>query len=101
MGLHLIILNDPKYAYEMLELKGKLYSRRPNLVMAGEMVGWDKSPVLIDANETWSTHRKHFGSFMGTPTQVEEYEPVLKEEVQILLDRLVKAPENHIDLFKS
>lgn len=85
----------------MLDLKGKLYSRRPTLIMAGEMVGWDKSPVLIEANEAWATHRKHFGGFMGTPTQVEEYEPILKEEVKTLLDRLVKAPENHIDLFQS
>lgn len=101
MGLHLIIVNDLKCAYEMLEGKGKLYSNRPTLVMAGELVGWDQSPVLIESNDTWATHRKHFASFMGTAAKVEEYEPILKEEIKTHLNRLVKTPENHIDLFQS
>lgn len=52
LGTHIIILNEFKYAYEMLEAKGKLYSNRPSLMMAGDLVGWGEGPALIQANET-------------------------------------------------
>lgn len=85
----------------MLEAKGQLYSNRPTLMMAGKMVGWDQSPVLIQSNETWSEYRRLMADFMGTNDKVGKYEDTLKEEVKDLLARIVNTPQDHFSHFQA
>ncbi|GJJ15253.1 hypothetical protein Clacol_009529 [Clathrus columnatus] len=101
LGNHLVILNDPKYATEMLDSKSRLYSGRPSLVMGGQMVGWDESPGLCPFNDTWTEYRKLMANFLGTRSKVEKFEHVIHEEVKELLTRFMSTPNEYHDHFES
>ncbi|KIJ42237.1 hypothetical protein M422DRAFT_171280 [Sphaerobolus stellatus SS14] len=46
MGSSVIILNSAEIAHEILFKKSNIYSERPHLTMAGELVGWNNTIVL-------------------------------------------------------
>jgi hypothetical protein len=91
-GTHIVVVNSPKVAFEMLEKKGRLYSDRPTLVMAGRLVGWEDAPALIGFNETWSEYRRRMAQFMGTRSKIEKFDFVLKDQTNVLLDALRTSP---------
>lgn len=76
----------------MLDKKSRLYSDRPTLMMAGQLVGWDEGPALIPLCDTWSEYRKLFSQFMGTRNKVEAFNDVLQEEADTLLKHILRNP---------
>ncbi|GJJ06932.1 hypothetical protein Clacol_001128 [Clathrus columnatus] len=101
LGNHIVILNDPKYAAEMLDSKGRLYSGRPSFVMSGQMVGWDESPALMPLSDTWVEYRKLMANFLGTRSKVENFEYIIHEEVKELLTRFMSIPNEYRDHFEN
>lgn len=97
LGKSIVVLNDVNYAFDMLDKKSRLYSDRPTLVMAGQLVGWDEGPALIPFCDTWSEYRKHFSQFMGTRQKVEAFDDVFQEEANALLNRMLKNPAEWIE----
>ncbi|TFK43947.1 cytochrome P450 [Crucibulum laeve] len=97
LGNSIVILNDSKYALDMLDKKSRIYSDRPTLTMAGTLVGWDEGPALIPFCDTWSEYRRLFAQFMGTHSKVYEFEEVLQDENNIFLKRLLANPNNWVD----
>lgn len=43
---NVIIINSRKVAVDLLEKRSAIYSDRPRLIMAGELVGWNKGVTL-------------------------------------------------------
>ncbi|GJJ15250.1 hypothetical protein Clacol_009526 [Clathrus columnatus] len=101
LGNHLIILNDAKYATEMLDSKSRLYSGRPSFIMSGQMVGWGEGPALIQFNDTWAEYRKLMANFIGTHSKVEDFEYVIHEEVKELLTRFMSMPNEYLNHFEK
>jgi len=101
LGTHLVVLNDPKYAIEMLDKKGRLYSDRPLLMMAGRLVGWDEGPALIGFNDTWGEYRRLMASFMGTKSKIAEFTDILQSEAEELVRRMVAAPQDFVSHAKK
>ncbi|GJJ10296.1 hypothetical protein Clacol_004522 [Clathrus columnatus] len=101
LGTHYIIINDPQYAVELLDKKGKIYSDRPRLMMAGEIIGWGDSPPLCQLSETWSEYRRLLASFIGSRSKVEQFSDVLQRETNELLKRMLDNPINFVDHFRS
>ncbi|KAJ7639260.1 cytochrome P450 [Roridomyces roridus] len=94
-GRHIIVLNDLQYAADMLEKKSRIYSNRPNLVMGGNLVGWDQGPALIQFGKTWSQYRRLIAQFLGTRLRVEtSYNHVLEESTHSLLNSLLQTPNS-------
>jgi hypothetical protein len=93
LGTHIVVINSHKVAFEMLEKKGKLYSERPTLMMAGRLVGWEEGPALIGFNETWSEYRRLMAQFMGTRNKIDKFDFVLKDQANVLLDALRTSPQ--------
>ncbi|KIJ55030.1 hypothetical protein M422DRAFT_24891 [Sphaerobolus stellatus SS14] len=89
LGLNFVILNESKYAVEMLEKKGKIYSDRPRFMMAGELVGWSESPALSQAGPTWAEHRKQMAAFMGSRQKIEAFSDILQKETGVVLKKLL------------
>ncbi|KAF8989705.1 cytochrome P450 [Cyathus striatus] len=97
LGSSIIILNDPKYATEMLDKKSKIYSDRPKLVMAGELVGWVDGPALIPFCQTWTEYRRHFSQFMGTRGKIDAFAGIIQEETNEFLKSLLEIPKSWVE----
>ncbi|KAF9489406.1 cytochrome P450 [Pleurotus eryngii] len=97
LGKHIMILNDPKYAVDMLDKKSKIYSDRPQLIMAGDLVGWGAGPALIPFGKTWSEYRKLFAGFMGTRAKVDAFDDILNEETHRFLKSVVGKPDKWVE----
>ncbi|THU98501.1 cytochrome P450 [Dendrothele bispora CBS 962.96] len=97
LGKHIIVLNDPKYATEMLDKKSRIYSDRPTLVMAGQLVGWDKGPALIPFSQQWSEYRRLFAQLMGTRSKIDDFNDLFHEETHTFLRNLLETPNSWLD----
>lgn len=93
LGNSIIVLNRAQDALNMLDKKSRLYSDRPTLMMAGRLVGWDAGPALIPMCDTWSEFRRLFAQFMGSRAKVEAFHDVLQSETDLLLRRVLAAPD--------
>ncbi|KAI0723229.1 cytochrome P450 [Earliella scabrosa] len=101
LGQSIVILNDPKYAVEMLDKKGLLYSDRPKLVMGGQMVGWEEAPVLSPFCDRWAEYRRLMSQFMGTKAKIDELNHVLQEETNVLLKQIIADPHDWVEHVRS
>lgn len=93
MGQHAIILNDPELAFALLERKGSIYSDRPSMFMANELVGWKDSLPLSPLNDRHKTMRTMFAKAIGTRAQLEKYVPMEEAETQKFIRRVIDEPE--------
>ncbi|KIJ56796.1 hypothetical protein M422DRAFT_57427 [Sphaerobolus stellatus SS14] len=101
LGTHLVILNDPKYAEEMLDKKGRLYSERPRLMMTGELLGWGEGPALINFNSTWSEYRRLMALFMGSRNRVAAFNGLFQKGAHELVRRMLSGPPNMLTIVQS
>ncbi|KAK0215676.1 cytochrome P450 [Armillaria fumosa] len=92
MGKHMMIVNDAKILAE-LDRKGAIYSDRPRLEMAGELVGYANTIVLIRYNSRFRNCRKHISKMMGTISSIQKYLPVQEHETRRHLKRILTDPE--------
>ncbi|KIK55877.1 hypothetical protein GYMLUDRAFT_174981 [Collybiopsis luxurians FD-317 M1] len=95
IGQHMIILNDPQLAIDILDKKSRIYSDRPKLTMAS-LVGWDKGPALIPPGSRWSEYRRLFVQYLGTRSRVAEFHNILQEGVEEFLNQMFKEPEQWV-----
>lgn len=93
LGRSIIILNDAKYAFDMLAKKSRNYSDRPKLMMAGQLVGWGEGPALIPFSETWLEYRRLFSQFIGSRSKVEGFQTVLQDETRSYINSIRDNPE--------
>ncbi|KAH9841049.1 cytochrome P450 [Rhodofomes roseus] len=97
LGQSIIVLNDARYAIDMLDRKGALYSDRPTLVMCGELIGWDEGPALSQFGDRWAEYRRFFSQFMGTKAKVEAFSHTLHEETNAFLKHLLAEPRKWVE----
>ena len=97
LGQNIIILNDARYAVDLFDKKGALYSDRPTLIMAGHVIGWDEGPGLCQMGERWTEYRRLFSQFMGTKAKVEPYDPVIQAETNVFLKNLLVDPQEWVE----
>ncbi|KAF8999613.1 cytochrome P450 [Cyathus striatus] len=106
-GKSMIILNDSDTALEMLEKKGKIYSDRPTLVLAGEIIGWDEGPALIpfDRNGKFSEFRRYYNQYIGSRGKVvESFSDMIHAGAQGFVKRLLETPNNwsrHVKMYAA
>lgn len=93
MGRSIFIINDAKYAFDMLAMKSRCFGDRPKFVMGGQLVGWDECPALIPFSETWLEYRRLFSQFMGTKSKVGALQNVLHDETRGYIDSIFKDPQ--------
>ncbi len=89
---HFIMLNSAKVAFDLLEKRSAIYSSRPRLVMAGELVGRDKSLLFLPYGERLRTTRRLIHSFLRADVANRHW-PLQERGVLKLLQRLKESPE--------
>ncbi|KAL4064159.1 cytochrome P450 [Scleroderma yunnanense] len=92
-GKHIIVLNSPRLAIDMLDRKGSKYSDRPSVPMAGELVGGKLMSVFLPYGHRFRESRKLFQRAMGTRVAVEAYNSIEKVETRKFLQRVCENPE--------
>ncbi|KAG1869504.1 cytochrome P450 [Suillus subluteus] len=93
LGQHIIALNSVKSAVDMLDKKGTMYSDRPLMPMAGELVGWKHSLALLPHGDRFRQQRKNMHRIMGNRAALNVYHPVEEIETRRFLKRVFSNPE--------
>ncbi|OSX59347.1 hypothetical protein POSPLADRAFT_1150256 [Postia placenta MAD-698-R-SB12] len=91
-GQHIVILNSVQHAYDMFEKKSNIYSDRPVITMAGEMVGWDRTLAVLRYGKRFRETRKLFSQLIGTRNHAERFSHHLEHEVHQFLRRVLREP---------
>ncbi|KAG2070197.1 cytochrome P450 [Suillus decipiens] len=93
LGQHFIVLNSVKSAIDMLDKKSTVYSDRPVLPMAGELVGWKPTLALLPYGDSFRQQRKNIHQIMGNRTALHVYHPIEEIETRRFLKRVFSNPE--------
>jgi len=90
-GRPIIILNSPTVINELFEKRGQIYSDRPTLPMAGEMVGYKDSIPLHTYDEKHREARKLLYAALA-PHKMEHIHPVHQQKIADFLHLLLLSP---------
>ncbi|CAA7260281.1 unnamed protein product [Cyclocybe aegerita] len=94
LGQPLVIVNSAKVASDMLDKKSAVYSDRPVLQMAGELVGWKNTLVLLPYSDRFRRYRRLFHSLIGSHAAVERFFPSEELEARRFLRRVLAKPDD-------
>jgi len=96
LGQPTIIINSPQLATEILSKKSAIYSSRPHLTMACDLVGWKDILVLLKYTDKFKACRRMFQSVIGTRASVDKFRDSLEEESALMLRRLLDEPKDFV-----
>ncbi|KAG1855195.1 cytochrome P450 [Suillus subalutaceus] len=93
LGRHIIVLNSTKAALEMMDSKSTLYSDRPVVPMAGELVGWKDALAFLPPGDRFRRQRKNLHRVIGSRAAVDVYSEIEEVETRRFLKRVLANPE--------
>ncbi|QRV81909.1 cytochrome P450 family protein [Ceratobasidium sp. AG-Ba] len=88
----IVILNSYDTAVELLERRSAIYSTRPHLVMAGDLIGWAYGTALLPYGDRLKRSRKLLHDGMSLKA-MEDLWPLLEREALKYIRRLADTPE--------
>ncbi|KAL0578229.1 hypothetical protein V5O48_003766 [Marasmius crinis-equi] len=98
LGQSIIVLNDATDVFGMLDKKGKQYSNRPRLVMAGELVGWDQGPALAQSGKRLYELRRLMARAIGTRSKIDtSYGHIIQGATRQYLKDVLRSPTEWVD----
>lgn len=89
----MVILDTLEAANDLLEKRSSIYSCRPEFVVFN-MMGWDRSLVLLQYGKHFVQHRKLLRNYFGRQESM-EFNPILYEESICMLKRLMDHPADY------
>lgn len=93
-GQPLVVINSAQVAVDMLDKKSAIYSDRPTLQMAGELVGWKDSLVLLPYGDRFRRYRRLFHKLIGSVAAMKQFYPIEEAETRRFLRRVLDDPDN-------
>jgi hypothetical protein len=93
-GTHAIILNTPEIAIDMLQHKGQIYSDRPLLHFAMELVGWRDNPTFMEEGPRLKESRRLIIKELGPRGLLKKLVPTTKRETKNFLCRVLDDPSS-------
>ena len=94
LGQPIIIINSAEVACDMLDKKSAIYSDRPVLQMAGELVGWKNALVLLPYGDRFRRYRRLFHRLIGSQAVVKRFFPGEELEARRFLRRVLMKPND-------
>jgi len=91
-GRPTIVINSKRMANDMFSKKSSLYSSRPHLTMACDLVGWKDALVLLKYTDRFKSFRRMFHTVVGTRVNVDKFRETLEEESALMARRLLDDP---------
>ncbi len=78
---------------ELLEKKSRIYSDRPVMPMAGELMGWKDTLPFLQYGQRLRNHRRMFHQVIGTYEAMSKFHHVEEEETHRFLKLIGTKPE--------
>lgn len=92
MGQRTVIVSSLDAAIDLLEKKSAIYSDRPTLPMAGELLKWSQQLVFSHYGDHFRNMRKLLHRYLGGRGQLEKlapYHDLIESEARRLLARIL------------
>ncbi|PCH41346.1 cytochrome P450 [Wolfiporia cocos MD-104 SS10] len=93
LGQPMIILNSSQYAFEIFDKKSAMHSDRPVLTMAGKMIGWEHTLVMLRYGSRHRAMRRLFSQLIGSRNNAARLSQHMESEVYHFLFRVLRQPE--------
>lgn len=90
-GQPIVVVNSLQIATDLLEKK--IYSDRPQLLVAGNIIGWDRTLGLIRYGTVWREGRRLFSHMLGTRKSLEKLTEQLETESSSFSAHLLRDSE--------
>ncbi|KIJ34578.1 hypothetical protein M422DRAFT_263358 [Sphaerobolus stellatus SS14] len=103
LGRRMVVINSREMAETLLDGRGAIYSDRPFPMMSGHLMNRQKSIFIMSYNSRLKSYRKLMHHDFNSRA-AQKYWYVQEDEAQILLQGLLRTPENflaHIDRFSG
>lgn len=85
-GQEHVIVNTEKIANDLMRERGNIYSSRPQVPMAAQLLSRNMRPVLLPYGAVWRASRKLM-HHLAMPASAKKYEPIQEEEsVRVLYE---------------
>lgn len=94
-GRSIIVLNSAKAAFDLLDKRSSIYSDRPRLIMAGDLMGWDHSLGLTPYNERFRETRRLAKGVLG-PGAVSVFESLEEILCARFLRKVLDTPQDFL-----
>ncbi|KAL1948477.1 hypothetical protein VTO73DRAFT_12552 [Trametes versicolor] len=95
----IILLNSAQAIVDLFEARSAIYSNRPHLTMAADLMGWGETVVLMPYNERFKNYRRLLK--VGLNTQVtREYWPLMEKEIAREMVWLLDTPDAYVQHFR-
>ena len=93
-GQPMIIISSAKVVEDLLERRSSVYSDRPVLTFAGEIVGWSNCIALLQYGHRFREFRKYMNQSIGTKAAMAKYHPLIEHETAKFLARVMGDPDS-------
>ncbi|KAG7451799.1 cytochrome P450 [Guyanagaster necrorhizus] len=94
LGRRLVIINSAQMAVNILDKKSSIYSDRPVVGMAGELVGWKESLPLMPYGARFRNQRRLAHQLFGNNAFMKRFLPMLELETRRSLEKILTVPED-------
>ncbi|KAL4959505.1 cytochrome P450 [Aspergillus stella-maris] len=91
-GQTIIIINDARIVFDLLEKRSNIYSSRPRMVFAGEMIGWEDILAMQAYSDPFRAYRKAMHKVLGTKNSIAQFNSLQEVEVRRFLLRVLEKP---------
>ncbi|OAG01121.1 cytochrome P450 [Paraphaeosphaeria sporulosa] len=92
LGQTIIILNDPKLAFELMRDRAFIHSGRPHQNFSCDVVGWKHSTAMCQHNDEWKLHRRNITKVTSSAVSVLAFDKVQEEEAARFLVNVLREP---------
>ncbi|KAL4926236.1 cytochrome P450 [Aspergillus undulatus] len=92
-GQTIIILNDSHIAFDLLEKRSNIYSPRPWMTFAGEMVGWEHILAMQPYTDPFRAYRKVMHCVIWPKNTVAQFNALQEVEVRRFLFQVLGKPD--------
>ncbi|KAF7586776.1 hypothetical protein BBP40_008346 [Aspergillus hancockii] len=100
-GQTIVILNDSRMAFDLMEKRSTKYSSRPPMVFAGEIAGWKDILGMLPYSDRFRSYRKVMHRVLGTKTVISRFNPLQDVEVRRFLLRVLERPDDLIQHIRT
>ena len=93
LNQRIVILSSYEHAVGLLNERSAIYSDRPTLTLAGDIVGWDNILGLRHYGPDFRETRQLFHQFIGTRNKVAKYHQCVEAKTVQFLAHLLEQPD--------